>query len=106
MCVDLILTRFPAHVSDVCQQLDLVFVVDSSGSINKFDDQNWGRVLSFMNTVVDNLVIGTNDVHVGLIKYSNNAEVRFKLDVYTDAGTLKVSRVSNMSPSTRFVIYV
>ena len=96
------------HVSDVCSRLDLVFVVDSSGSINKKDDQNWGHILSFMNTIVDNLVIGTNDVHVGLIKYGNNAEVMFKLDRYTDAGNLKVCPVPTCplpcSPSSVYVI--
>ena len=65
-------------------------MVDSSGSINENDGQNWGRVLTFMNSVVDELTVGTNDVHVGLIKYSNNAEVMFKLDKYTDATSVKV----------------
>ena len=37
--------------------LDLVFVVDSSGSINFHDKHNWVRVLSFMKEVVDRVYI-------------------------------------------------
>ena len=79
-----------AYLSDNCNTLDVVFVVDSSGSINKNDDQNWGRVLAFINRVIDGFKIGVNDVHVGLIKYSNTAEVMFRLDSYTEAVPLKV----------------
>ncbi|KAI0220318.1 hypothetical protein LSAT2_028164 [Lamellibrachia satsuma] len=78
-----------AYLSDNCNTLDVVFVVDSSGSINKNDDQNWGRVLAFINRVIDGFKIGVNDVHVGLIKYSNTAEVMFGLDKYIEAVPLK-----------------
>ena len=52
---------------------DLVFVVDSSGSIrdtnpddNSYD--NWNLVLRFMADFVENLPIGPDKFRIGLIK--------------------------------------
>lgn len=52
-----------------CHYVDLVFIVDSSGSIGP---TNWQDILQFMASIVNVLTIGPNDAQVGqhLIKES------------------------------------
>ena len=52
-----------------CDLMDLVFVIDSSGSINKLDTGNWNRVLDFINKVVNRFTVGENAVHIGMVEY-------------------------------------
>ena len=59
--------------------VDLVFVVDSSGSIRdnnppdgSFD--NWNLVLQYIYDVVEFLQIGENLNRVGLVAYSQTAQ--------------------------------
>lgn len=52
---------------------DLVFVIDSSGSIrdsNPSDGSydNWNLILGFLNDFVDRLPISTDDYRVGIVK--------------------------------------
>lgn len=70
-----------------------MFIVDSSGSIcdndpskledvngNPIDCDNWGLVKEFVGSIVDQLVIGVNDAHVALIRFSSLSSVIFGLD--------------------------
>ena len=70
---------------DPCQggKLDLVFLIDSSGSINKDDSGNFNRVLRFLVDLLDKFDVGRT-VRVGLISYSQSAENQFFLDTYSD----------------------
>ena len=70
-----------------CEQfiVDLVFVVDSSGSIRdnnpadgSFD--NWALILQYVYDVVDFLDIGENANRIGLVAYSQNAVNIFYLN--------------------------
>jgi hypothetical protein len=70
--------------------LDLVFVVDSSGSIrdnNPSDGSydNWNLLLEFMTQVVDGLTIGLDGSRIGVVKYSNKGESMFYLNTYTSS---------------------
>ena len=54
-------------------QGDLVFVIDSSGSIrdaNPSDGSydNWNLILNFLTDFVDRLPVGTDDYRIGLVK--------------------------------------
>ena len=58
--------------------MDLVFVVDSSGSIrdaNPSDDSydNWSLILEYVFDVIDLMNIGYDQTRVGLIAYSGTA---------------------------------
>jgi uncharacterized protein YegL len=68
-----------------CGKADIVFIVDSSGSINDRDSNNWNLVLGFMQEVVSTFTIGSDAVRIGAILYSEFAEVRFYLDEHFDA---------------------
>ena len=62
--------------------LDLVFVVDSSGSIEEAEGglNNWELVKSFISNVVDFLDVGENNVRIGLVNFSNLVLSVFKLN--------------------------
>ena len=64
---------------DSCQLADIVFVLDSSGSIGLAD---WDRVLNFTKSIVSDFVIGSNNVHIGVNYYGNSAILAFNLDTY------------------------
>ncbi|KAK3591361.1 hypothetical protein CHS0354_040323 [Potamilus streckersoni] len=62
------------------QQADLVFLVDSSGSIGQ---TNFLKMESFLKQIVNNLDVGPNKVHVGLMQFSNYPSLEFPLDMYS-----------------------
>ena len=67
--------------------LDLIFVLDSSGSVGP---ANFQIMLTFVTNVVSNLNIGSDQVRVGVIQYSTKASVRFSLNSYmTNASLLE-----------------
>jgi len=68
--------------------IDLVFVVDSSGSIRDAGYENWDTVLQFVADVVQSLTIGPQSVQVGMVVYSNNARVDFNLNTHMSASPI------------------
>ena len=61
--------------------MDLVFVLDSSNSVQNF----WPLVLNFVQYIVNILDIGPNNVRVGIVRFSNFAQNLFHLnDTTTD----------------------
>jgi len=61
-----------------CQsaRADIVFVVDSSRSICGSDSScsNWRSVLNFVNSIVNQLNIASDDTRVGFVRYSSSSE--------------------------------
>ena len=53
--------------------LDVVFVVDASGSIVERDPNGWNLVKGFIGQVIRRLAISRDEVRVGLVVYSNTA---------------------------------
>jgi len=68
--------------------LDLNFVVDSSGSINDKDPENWNVTLQFVANVVRQFTIGPNDVQVAFVLFSHVATVEWGLTQYQDLTSL------------------
>lgn len=68
---------------------DIVFVLDSSGSIRAAGENNWNLILQFVASVVERLNIGSNNVRVGLVRYANLAYNIFYLNQYTDRQSLR-----------------
>ena len=58
-------------LSQLCDQakLDLVFAIDSSGSIGA---NNFNIAKSALVSMIDNLIIGPTKIRVGIINYSSN----------------------------------
>lgn len=87
---------------------DIAFLVDSSGSIrdkNPSDGSydNWQLLLDFIANIVDHLYIGTefSDTRVGLIRFSDTAELEFTLDRYTTKNEL-INRIKSLKYAGSF----
>ena len=65
--------------------IDLVFVLDGSGSINSGQYQ---LLREFAANVASTLTIGPQDSLVGAIVFSSNASIQFNVQQYTSATTL------------------
>jgi len=61
---------------------DIVFVVDSSGSINEQDQGNWDRVKNFAKSIVGKLDVGEDRVRVGMVEFGNEAWIQFHLNAH------------------------
>lgn len=72
---------------------DIVFVLDSSGSICNNENvetcNNWENMKSFVITLIDRFPIGPTETQVGLVRYANAAESMFFLNTYDNAAELK-----------------
>jgi len=71
-----------------CVTGDVVFVVDSSGSIGI---DHWTKDLQFICDVIDNLPVGPKDTHVAMTTYGNRAHIIFYLTNFTDSTSLKAA---------------
>ena len=60
--------------------VDLVFVVDSSGSIEQAGQGNWNLVLNFVNRVINELNIGEFATRVAVTRFANIGESMFYLN--------------------------
>ena len=67
--------------AQTCNQEDIVFLVDSSGSIQR---NNWQLVLDFMKNLVRDYNIGPNNVRVGVALFGNDVQPMFHLDRYSN----------------------
>ncbi|XP_041843639.1 collagen alpha-6(VI) chain-like isoform X2 [Melanotaenia boesemani] len=67
--------------SDVCKDIpgDLVFLIDSSGSIYSAD---YVKMKDFMKSVIEKSFIGKDDVHVGIMQFSTIQKLEFPLNRY------------------------
>ena len=77
-------------------QVDLCFIVDSSGSIrdnNPADasHDNWDLQLNFIIDLVKLFDIAPDATRVGLVVFSDDAQLVFSLDTYTDAESLEAA---------------
>ena len=90
----------PPGLCDV--PLDLVFVIDSSGSINFAGAGNWDRVLKFVNDIVSKRVIGPTATRVGVVRYSTEVDSMFYLNTHNSKGSLinAITRISYKGHST------
>ena len=64
---------------------DIVFILDSSGSIGQ---DNWLVVLDFVKQVVSRVDVGPYGAQFGLVKYGNSAFLQFNLNDHQDTASL------------------
>ena len=81
------------YLFSVCRgtAVDIVFVLDSSGSIRDADPpggNNWNLMLQFVINIIRRLDIGQNNVHVGLVTFAESSRIDFLLDTYYDKNDL------------------
>ena len=81
--------------------VDLVFVLDSSGSIrdsNPADGSydNWSLLLQFVVNVINRLSVGPTATQVGVVKFANIGENEFYLNTYDNKQSI-IDRVQTIS---------
>ena len=87
MCLNIILIVATIFVPD-CDNagIDLVFVLDGSGSIGS---SRFQLIRDFAESVASALTIGPEDSLVGVIVFSGSASIQFNLQQHTSARTLR-----------------
>ena len=60
------------------KQLDVVLVLDFSGSVHHVYD----IILEFAKRLIENFNIDSGDVRIGVVSFSNRANIQFRLDEY------------------------
>ena len=76
---------------ELCSQVDLLFILDTSGSILRIDNDNWKHMLTFTKVFVDDLTISPNAARVGVVLLGNNGVLKIKLNGHSDADSLKTA---------------
>lgn len=67
--------------------VDLVVILDSSGSINNLDGNNWQYMKNFVKNIADRVTIGRNFFQLGVITFGDSAQLNIKLSdgfIYTN----------------------
>ncbi|XP_033729913.1 collagen alpha-5(VI) chain-like [Pecten maximus] len=77
---------------------DVIFIIDSSYSA----EQHFNDSKAIVIAIVNKLAIGTDDFHVGVLKYSFNTSVEFSFNNFTDKGQVlsaidKITRIAGPS---------
>ncbi len=84
--MQLLLHFLPHKVCEVF--FDLIFVLDSSGSINDDHPDNYNQVLGFVHNFVSQLAIGPDANQVGVIIFGNQEEIVFNLSTHSNKSNL------------------
>lgn len=72
--------RIDSQSSDMCQEADIIFVLDSSGSIKI---ENWDKVRSFVAYVVNATPqVGFYGTRFGVVSFGNAATINFNLSSF------------------------
>ncbi|KAK7489962.1 hypothetical protein BaRGS_00018827, partial [Batillaria attramentaria] len=79
-------------VTGCASEIDLVFVLDESGSVG---DENFEMVKTFVQDVISSLDIETNMIRVGVVTYSSSAAVDFFLNTHSTESAVNLA-VSNI----------
>ena len=83
-------------ITDPCNPaMDLVFVIDSSGSIEDAAPENWNRLLAFVNKIVDKRTISSSATQVGVVRYSTDVVNSFYLNTHNSKAAV-MQAISNI----------
>ena len=86
------LCQNPFFLDKSCNFADIVFVLDSSGSIGR---ENWIKVLNFTKSVASSFQLGSDSVQIGVITYANKAQIQFYLNTYDNSQNITSAIDSN-----------
>jgi len=67
---------------------DVVFVLDSSGSVSQAD---FTRALTFISQITDGLDVGGGRFRIGLITFSDTSKLEFHLNEIDDLANIKTA---------------
>ncbi|KAL0985323.1 hypothetical protein UPYG_G00155470 [Umbra pygmaea] len=91
-------------ITDICSdeicnksQADVIFLIDSSGSIIPED---FNKMKVFMQSIINQSHIGKEEVHVGIIQYSDTQEVIFPLSYEKSDMVERVDAMKHLDQNT------
>ncbi len=64
-----------------CNYMDMVFIMDSSGSIGA---HNWPKMLHFAKALIQRFPIGPDETCIGAVSFGSSASKEFDLDDYVN----------------------
>merc|ERR1719187_3227900 len=67
---------------------DIVFLIDSSGSINAAE---WDLTLAFVNQIIAAFTVGPQNTQFGITTFSSSAENQFFLNSHDDKASLEAA---------------
>ena len=79
------LTAVPANCTSA---VDLIFVLDASGSIKS---SGYEQMKSFVSELVNQFDVESGNARVGLLTYSTTVNVRFNLSTYTSRAEIQAA---------------
>ena len=71
--------------------IDLGFVLDGSGSIEDKGVGNWDLVINFVDNIIDRFDVGSDKTRVGLVAFSNQAQLKIPLNKFYNKTALKIA---------------
>lgn len=77
-----------------CCEGDVLFLLDSSGSVSSYD---YSRMLTFLSELVLPFSLGEDQVRVGLLQVGTKPRLEFGFDAYRSQGSLQ-GALSNTKP--------
>lgn len=81
--------------SECTAKSDIVFIVDSSGSVG---DEDFRKVMDFVYRTIDSLDIKSGLYNIGLITFSDQARIEFYLNSFTTK-----EEIENATASVRYI---
>ena len=73
----------------ICEsQVDLVFMLDDSGSINYRDTNNWNRMLDFVNNIIKRVIIEPAETQIGVLIFDTEIRNPIYLNSYENSEDL------------------
>jgi len=90
---------FTFYVSDCGAQADIVFLLDSSGSVGS---SNFHKMLTFVQNVAKTFTIGQHDVQIGVDTFQSTHKAEFHMNTYLNKTQLvdAIGKISYHSGGT------
>ena len=74
--------------------MDIIFVIDSSGSIR---NDRFSDVMQMLANLVDKFEIASDRTRIGAIKWSDKSEIQFHLNTYSSKQVTSIGSTSYTS---------
>ena len=70
-------------------KMDLVVVIDGSGSIEDDKVDNWDYIKKFLKHILESIIISPQFTKMAVITYGNVAKLDFSLDKFTNSDDIR-----------------
>ncbi|KAK2189963.1 hypothetical protein NP493_92g03036 [Ridgeia piscesae] len=74
------------------EKADIVFLIDSSGSVQETSAENWKLVLTFIGGIVNRLPVSRDEIRIGALEFSSDAITESILYLNNDLNKANLER--------------